>query len=153
MRAVWWALSVYLVAGGIRSPAAFPETATAEYVLVQKVTDDTAIIVRSNGAMYLIEKGVGCLSLWRYEGKRVVIDSPGLFLGVGSKLLIPELGQECRIWSSKQIDSPRSAPTQPVPPAVLRRPGGQATDEFAFFDSQGRASAYLELSDGLTFYL
>jgi hypothetical protein len=25
--------------------------------------------------MYLIEKGVGCLSLWRYEGKRVYITS------------------------------------------------------------------------------
>lgn len=30
----------------------------------------------------LIEKGVGCLSLWRYEGKIVLITSSGIFLGV-----------------------------------------------------------------------
>lgn len=86
-----------------------------EYVTVQKVTDDTAIIVRSTGATYVIEKGVGCLSLWRYEGKRVVINSPGLFLGVGSRLLIPDMDQECRIWQSDEIQGP--APSQLAPQA------------------------------------
>ena len=55
--------------------------AGVEAVLVKKAMDDKAIVVRANGEMYLIEKGVGCLSLWRYEGKRVYINSPGLFLG------------------------------------------------------------------------
>jgi 4-fold beta flower protein len=126
--------------------------ASPEYVLVQKVMDDQAVIVRSNGATFLIEKGIGCLSLWRYEGKRVVIDSPGLFLGVGSKLVIPDAEQECRIWNSKQIDSPRAQST-PATPAIRGGAPSPTEDEFSFFDGSGRASAYLEASDGLTFYL
>ena len=89
--------------------------ASAEYVLVQKVIEDQAVIVRSNGATYLIDKGVGCLSLWRYEGRRVIVDSPRLFLGVGARLILPDADQQCRIWDSKQIDSPRSAPSVPAP--------------------------------------
>jgi len=58
---------------------ALSAVAAAEYVLVQKVIDDQAIIIRLNGAVYLIDKGIGCLSLWRYEGRRVIIDSPGIF--------------------------------------------------------------------------
>ncbi len=77
--------------------------AGVEYVYVQKAIMDRAIIIRENGDIYLIEKGVGCLSLWRYEGKIVLVYSPGLFLGIGSKLLIPELGQECRVWSSEYL--------------------------------------------------
>lgn len=125
--------------------------AAAESVLLQKVIDDQAIIVRSNGAVYLIEKGVGCLSLWRYEGRRVIVDSPGLFLGIGSKLILPDADQECRIWNSKQIDS-RLSPS-PTPPSALPRAPDRADDEFSFYDSRGRAAVYIELSDGLTFYL
>jgi hypothetical protein len=92
--------------------------AGAEEVYVAKImtNDDNAIIVRGNGEAYLIEKGVGCLSLWRYEGKRVLIVSPGLFLGVGSKLLIPEAGQECRIWDSKSLGTWSSSAPQRLPP-------------------------------------
>jgi hypothetical protein len=86
----------------------------AEYVYVQKTMNDKAIIVRFNGYAYLIEKGVGCLSLWRYEGKTILINSPGIFLGVGSELLIPDLGQKCRIWNSQflgAIKTPSSPPS------------------------------------------
>lgn len=126
---------------------------SGEYVAVQKVMDDQAIVLRSNGATYLIEKGVGCLSLWRYEGKRVVVSSPGLFLGVGSKLIIPDLGQECRIWNSKEVEPPRSTAQQTGPPSSRELEASRPTDEFSFFDSRGRASAYLDLGDGLTFFL
>ncbi len=94
--------------------AVAPASAATESVRVAKVMDDKAIITRHNGESYLIEKGVGCLSLWRYEGKMVLIVSPGLFLGVGSKLLIPELDQECRIWDSELLSH------SPVPPANVR---------------------------------
>lgn len=92
-----------------------PIRAGVEKVLVLKVMDDTAIIRRANGESYLIEKGVGCLSLWRHEGKRVLIKSPNLFLGVGSSLIIPGRDQECRIWDSDQIEGdsglfPRTGP-------------------------------------------
>jgi len=79
--------------------------AGAEWVFVAKVLsdDNKGIIVRANGEAYLIEKGIGCLSFWRYEGKRVLIVSPGLFLGVGSKLVLPDADQQCRIWDSKTL--------------------------------------------------
>lgn len=98
---------------------------TGEYVRVEKVQDDNLVIVRADGAMYLIEKGVGCLSAWRYEGKRVLILSPGMFLGVGSRLLLPDSDQECRIWDSEQL-SPgqmRAAPEGPARPAAPVAPG------------------------------
>lgn len=76
-----------------------------EYVTVKSVKDDSAVVVRRDGAVYSIEKGVGCLSLWRYEGRQVVINSPGLFLGVGSTLVIPQLDQTCRIWTATEVES------------------------------------------------
>lgn len=97
--------------------AAAPVTAATASVRVTKAMDDKAIITRRSGESYLIEKGVGCLSLWRYEGKTVLIVSPGLFLGVGSKLLIPEVDQECRIWDSKLL-SGSSVPPPDVRPSM-----------------------------------
>jgi len=112
--------------GGIGLP--LPAVAQGgEYVSVHKVTDDMAIIGRSNGAIYSIEKGVGCLSLWRYEGKSVVIKSTGLFLGVGSMLLIPELNQECRIWDSKEIQGPTSSQLQEAPSRPSGAPSARST--------------------------
>jgi hypothetical protein len=81
--------------------------AKSEWVYVAKVLDDAdkGIIVRRNGDAYVIEKGVGCISFWRYENKTVLISSPGLFLGVGSTLILPEKGQQCRIWDSAELES------------------------------------------------
>jgi hypothetical protein len=72
-----------------------------EEVYLAKIgtNDDRAVIRRSSGEIYLIEKGNGCLSLWRYEGGRVLIVYPTLFLGLGSRLLIPEAHQHCSIWT------------------------------------------------------
>jgi hypothetical protein len=73
------------------------------YVAKSQSVGDQAIIVRRDGTAYLIGKGVGCLSLSMYQGRIVLIASPGMFLGVGSKLLLPGNDQECRIWSSKDL--------------------------------------------------
>lgn len=83
----------------------FPAFAGAEAVYIYKVleNDDKAIIMRRNGEAYLIEKGVGCLSLRRYEEKTALVVSPGLFAGIGSSLVIPDEDQECRIWDAEQI--------------------------------------------------
>ena len=67
-----------------------------ELVLVREVSGDTAVIVRSTGAMYFIEKSGGCQSLSQFAARRVVIDSSVRFLEEGSKLLIPEVDQSCR---------------------------------------------------------
>lgn len=125
-------------------------TAAAEFALVQKVIDDKAILIRSDGTTYLIEKGVGCLSLWRYEGKQVLIDSPGLFLGVGSRLLIPDADQECRIWSAEEIETIPQRPARATPSVPDINP---REAEFDLYDSRGRPAAYFDLSDGLTLYL
>jgi len=89
--------------------------AATESVRVAKVLDDDdkTIIVRRNGESYLIEKGVGCLSLRRFEAKEVLIVSSGLFLGIGSRLLIPDADQECRIWDSERVSNDSSRSTRP----------------------------------------
>lgn len=79
--------------------------ANSEWVYLYKAMDDNAIVVRKSGEAYQIEKGVGCLSLWRMEGKSILITSPGIFLGVGSELILPDLDQKCRIWNSSSLGS------------------------------------------------
>ena len=44
-----------------------------------------------------------CLSLGRLEGRAVSISSRGLFLGIGSRLTIPDRNQDCRIWEHELI--------------------------------------------------
>ncbi len=86
--------------------------ASAERVLVQKVTRNKVVIVRANGAAYLIEKGLGCVSLSQHEGRQVVIDSPGRFLGIASRLLIPDVGQDCPILKAEEIKAPAKPASQ-----------------------------------------
>ena len=112
--------------------AAGPET---EYVVVRKVMDTQVIIVRADGTAHLLDKDLGCLSL--FEGRRVVLQSPGRLLGVGSKLILPDASQECRIWNAKPVD---------VPPSSV-------ADALSFYDSQGKATAYIAVEDGLAVYM
>lgn len=86
--------------------------ASTEYVILIKVmdNDDKGIIERSNGERWIIEKGVGAISFWRFEGKKILIYSPSLFCSVGSKIILPEVGQEARIWNAEQIHT-ESFPT------------------------------------------
>lgn len=75
----------------------------AEWVTVDKVVNDSAVVSRQDGSSYLIEVGVGCLGLYSKEGTRVLINSPGMFLGIGTQLLIPGRDQSCRVWNSEPI--------------------------------------------------
>jgi hypothetical protein len=101
----WWTAA----AGAIVIVAALAVVTTAahsdEQVTVRKVTTDQAVVIRSDGAAYLIKKGAGCPSLRRYEGKQVVLSGPVLFPSAGSRLIIPEIDQECRIFSSTPLRS------------------------------------------------
>jgi hypothetical protein len=123
--------------------------AGVEAVFVKKAMDDKAIVVRANGEMYLIEKGVGCLSLWRYEGKRVYINSPGLFLGVGSSLLIPDAEQQCRIWNSESLASesarPQNQPLRSPSPA----PASGADETTVLIQKALRIVGYDVVADGV----
>lgn len=103
--------------------------AATEFVTVVKVfsNDDQGIIVRSNGDAYQIEKGAGCPSFWRYEGRHVLVSSPGLFLGAGSKLILPDDNQECRIWDSKEIGQWEGASTVQSSNSTRRTPSKPAS--------------------------
>lgn len=80
------------------------------YVIHADSLDRQAIVERSNGEQYLIEVGVGCLSLQFAEGDTVVIVSRGMFAGIGSRLVLPDRNQDCRILRSERIDSARPNP-------------------------------------------
>jgi len=86
-------------------PPPTESTGRTESVTVVKYFDigNKAIIKRTNGQQYQIEVGVGCLSLAMYEGRTVTIYYPGLFGGIGMKLIIPQRSQECRIWSAEPL--------------------------------------------------
>lgn len=105
MRSTLFSYITAVIVGGFIFGLSTHALAAAEFVAVVKIlsNDDHGIIVRSNGDAYQIEKGVGCLSFWRYEGKQVLVSSPGLFLGVGSELILPDDNQKCRIWDSKEL--------------------------------------------------
>ena len=80
--------------------------AASEAVGVLKVLDDSGskvVIIRRTGERYIVEYGVGCLSMWRYEGKAIIINSPGLFGGIGSNLILPNEQQTCRVWNLDTI--------------------------------------------------
>lgn len=66
-----------------------------------------AIIEDANGTQYLIEYGVGCLSLWSYESsitKKLYIDIGGSFLdGIGDKMYLLDNDQSCTIWDAKEL--------------------------------------------------
>ena len=87
----------------VLAPVGPASAQSTEEVLLESVSGDTAIVVRGISSRYRIEKGVGCLSLDRYEGRHVTIVSPGFFLGAGSMLKLPDIGQECRIWDSSEL--------------------------------------------------
>ena len=98
-----------------------PVFAGAESVLLVKVLqdDDKLIIQRRNGDRWIITKGIGALSTYRYEGRMVIINSPGLFCGIGSSLVLVDEGQEARIWDAEEIGSGGALPSVPLPSVLL----------------------------------
>jgi hypothetical protein len=114
--AILFAVVMWLVGGDPEAVAA------TEYVTVVKVLggDDKGIIQRRNWEKWLIEKGVGALSFWRYDGKQVLIHSPGIFCGVGSKIILPDDNQEARIWNAEILsdNTESTTPTTPVAQSV-----------------------------------
>jgi len=77
--------------------------AEVERVLLVNIIDfsTTAIIQRQSGIQYKIVYGVGVIGLPRYINKYIYINSPGIFAGVGSEIVLPDTDQKARIWSSE----------------------------------------------------
>lgn len=90
--------------------------AGAESVLLVKVLhdDDKLIIQRRNGEKWMITKGAGAPSVFRHEGKLIVINSPGSFCGTGSSLVLVNDGQEARIWDAESLGSGGGIVTAPA---------------------------------------
>ena len=124
--------------------------AATEAVLLLKVmdSDSKAIIERKNGEQYLIEYGVGVISIWRYEGKAVLIQSPGIFLGIGSSIILPNDDQKARIWDSKLLGDSGGSSGLPTDDSGLA-----IEDEISLFDSNGRPTAYIDVENEMTIYL
>jgi hypothetical protein len=77
-----------------------------EAVYVKKVIDskDEVIIQRRNGEVWLLEYGVGVISLWRYEGQAVLIKFPGMFGGVGGEIILADDDETATIWNAEEIE-------------------------------------------------
>jgi hypothetical protein len=85
-------------------PSAATSDADTETVRVHKHVDySTVIISRRYGELWLLDYGVGCLSLSYSEGRSVLVYSPGLFAGIGSRIIIPDRDQSCRVWSAERL--------------------------------------------------
>lgn len=112
-----------LVSGGLTLTAA-AAAAGVEAVRVERVLGGEVVITRGNGESFTLTIGIGCISLWRYVGKSVLVESPGWFLGIGSSLLLPEEAQRCRIWSSRQLHPAGFSSGSPV----LRQSGSSGVD-------------------------
>lgn len=105
MRPIALTVSVMIAAAAVLSVHP-TEASKAEsvYIIHADSLDRHAIVERSNGEQYLIEVGVGCLSLQFADGETAVIVSPGLFAGIGSRLVLLERDQDCRILRSEKLD-------------------------------------------------
>ena len=108
----------------------------SEWVYVEKVLndDDQALVTRQNGETWLIEKGVGCLSLWAKEGSSILMTYPGSFGGSGASLVIPDRDQMCRVWNADEVRSFNSVYLTRVAQDVYRDSAGRVFRTFACYE-------------------
>jgi hypothetical protein len=72
-------------------------------VIVVKVLDYDSIIIQRRYSQWLIDYGVGCLSMWRYEGNVIYLTEGHIsYIGIGAKLVLPD-GDTCRLWDSEEL--------------------------------------------------
>lgn len=77
---------------------------------------DNVIVIDKYGTKYLVEYGIGCLSMWRYEGKNIDIDIGGSFLdGIGDRIYLFNSDDDCKVWDADEVSSGSNAPTYPLP--------------------------------------
>lgn len=88
-------------------------SASAERVILRKVEKHRVWIVRSNGMTYLVEKGLGCVSLAQHQGREIIVESPARFLGVAARLIIPDIGQDCPVIKAQEVTPAKQPQAQP----------------------------------------
>lgn len=74
-----------------------------EPVVVVKLLDSNNVIIQRRYSQWLIDYGVGCLSLWRYEGDVIYLTKGHIgYIGIGAELVLPN-GDTCRVWGSEEL--------------------------------------------------
>lgn len=82
---------------------------------VEKVIDgdDKIIATNSKGTTFLVEYGMGCLSMWNYEGRSIDIDVGGAFLnGIGDRIYLFDSGDDCKVWDAEKLSGNYSGDTR-----------------------------------------
>jgi len=85
---------------------------------VEDIVDSSDKIIVSDtlNQRYLVEYGIGCLSMWRYDNKFIHIDVSGVFLdGIGDTIYLFDSSDECRVWNVDNLDSLSATPILPNP--------------------------------------
>ena len=88
------------------------ETLDLKLFKVVEVLDssDNVILEDKYGTQYLVEYGIGCLSMWRYANKTIHVDVGGSFLdGISDDLYLFDSEDDCRVWDAEQLDSSRGS--------------------------------------------
>jgi hypothetical protein len=89
--------------GGMAAPG-IGGGGTESVLLVKHLdTANKVIVRRRNGDSYILDYGIGALSMGRYEGRQILINSPGLFAGIGSSIILPGEGQTAKIWAQSPL--------------------------------------------------
>ncbi len=74
-----------------------------ESVTVLRVLDNDKVIIQRRFGRFIVDYGVGCLGMWRYEGRTIILaSSSAYYISVGSNFILPS-GDTCHIWGSDQI--------------------------------------------------
>ncbi len=81
-----------------------------KYFILSDIGSDQILVEDTSGYDYLVEYGIGCLSMWRYENKYIYIDIGGYSLdGISDTIYLFDSDDECRVWSSDSISTSTSS--------------------------------------------
>ncbi|OGZ67097.1 MAG: hypothetical protein A3D35_01545 [Candidatus Staskawiczbacteria bacterium RIFCSPHIGHO2_02_FULL_34_9] len=75
------------------------------YFVESVIDSKDEIIVEDNiSNRYLVEYGIGCLSMWRYESKYIDIDIGGSFLdGISDQIYLFDSDDDCKVWDADEL--------------------------------------------------
>src|SRR3989344_1290683 len=111
-------LMLCLLSSGIAEADSFKRY----YVTKVLDSDDKIIVEDSWGDKYIVEYGIGCLSMWRYEDEYIHINVGGAFLdGIGDTIYLLDSDDECRVWDAEELDS-GSGGYYYAPPVIIPTP-------------------------------
>ncbi|GEM_PF-2975263 len=91
-------------------PIHFVQAERLEYLYLIKddfVSSDKILVARTaslyKDELWVIEYGVGCSGMWRFEDKLIVAKYSTFLDGVGGELILPESGS-CRNWDAEELE-------------------------------------------------